>query len=274
MCGALNDVAFTTCIRCGERLTTEAQRAAARPPPSRRLDDTPPSGLGRAAMLLGGLCAAVFAFQLSMALKHGQFPIMGSGLTHAENMRSGVVIPVLELVKHQPWRLLSAVFAHFGLLHFGMNMLGFLNLSRTAEALVGSGRTIITFVLTGVVGFATTMMVNELSGGVVHPTAGASGGILGVMGLLLAVLIRRGNPAWKSLMMNTIFYVVLFGFAMNVSGGPILINNSAHLGGLGSGFLLGLLWSKQGAAETFASKAVAAVALAASVVSIGLALKS
>ncbi|MBK6513902.1 MAG: rhomboid family intramembrane serine protease [Polyangiaceae bacterium] len=222
-------------------------------------------------MLLGGLCSVVFAIQLSMALKAGKVPLLSGGRAE-DAYRAGAMISSLQHVAAEPFRLLSSVYAHHGLLHFGMNMLGFVSLARSAEGLVGSGRTIIAFVFTAIAGNVATVGYRELSGEPAMISLGASGGILGVMGLLLGVLVRRGDPAWKNLAINTLFYAVLFGFAVNATNSSVLINNAAHIGGLVAGLALGLLWYRRGARESAASTAVAGVAFLASVASVALSL--
>lgn len=271
VCGAINDVNFGTCIRCGRRLGEPAEAEDPRARYARAAVEPTRSTFGKAATLLGGLCSVVFAIQLSMALKSGKIPLLSSGRAE-DAYRAGAMISSLQYVLHEPFRLLSSVYAHHGLLHFGMNMLGFVSLARSAEGLVGSGRTVIAFVVTAVVGNVATVGYRELSGAPAFISLGASGGILGVMGLLLGVLIRRGDPAWKNLAINTLFYAVLFGFAVNATNSGVLINNAAHIGGLLSGILLGLAWYRRGARESALASAAAGVLFLASVGSVALSL--
>lgn len=277
-CGAINDVTFRTCIRCGEPLgASNGQPAPKRRPPPRR-EEAAGRPLGRAALILGGLCSFVFAIQLSFALKQGQLPVLGlGGISPRDALRSGILLPAVEYLWMRPYwaeplRVVSANFAHFGLFHFGMNMFGFASLARTSEALVGTSRTIIAFVGTGVFGFAATVAVHEIVGGPLGPTAGASAGILGVMGLLIGVLIRRKNEAWKNLAIQTAFFGVLVGFAVNASSAGFRINNTAHIGGLVCGLLLGLAWGRTGTKETTLTKGLGIAFIVLSVLSIVVAL--
>ncbi|NUP05619.1 MAG: rhomboid family intramembrane serine protease [Polyangiaceae bacterium] len=273
-CGAINDVSFGTCIRCGESLDPRVPRKA-RPAQQRVTGAPSPRSYRIAAVLLGGLCAFVFALQTMWALQHGGgLKLMSSSGSIADNLRAGVLIPNWAWVSAQPYRLLSNMFAHFGLVHFGLNMFGFVSLAKTSEAVVGASRTVMTFVLTGLVGSLATVAWHELAGTAAGPSAGASGGILGVMGLLLGILIRRRDPAWKNLALNTLFYAVLLGFAVNSMNAGVLINNAAHIGGLLSGVVLGLFWYRTGAVDSLVSKIVAGVLYAACLASVALALTS
>lgn len=282
-CGAINDVTFGTCIRCGAQLSADgqAEAARAREPDKQRIristrapgaEESP--SFGRAALVLGGLCTLVFALQMMLALKRGgSIPLLSSG-HGADALRVGALLTADVVVRSEPFRILSAVFVHFGLLHFGLNMYGFISLARSSESFVGSARTVIAFLVTGIAGNLATLGYQQLSGGTPMLTAGASGGILGVMGLLIGVLIRRGDQRWKNLAINTLFLAVMFGFAVNASNSGVLINNAAHIGGLVTGFVLGLAWSRGGAAEPTRTKVIAGVLLLASIASLLLSIAS
>lgn len=268
-CGALNDEGFATCIRCGSPLRAGVPVGGGGSPRAIPLQADRPA---RAVVVLGVLCSVVFAFQILLALKlRGSLPILGAG-SRLEAVRSGALEIDPALFLAEPFRLLSAVFVHFGLIHFGMNMMGFVWLGKIAERLVGPGRTIIAFVVTGVAGFTATVALAILSGTANGTlTAGASGGILGVMGLVVGVLLRRRDPRWKPFVFQTLFYTLLFGFAVNAGKSSISVNNAAHLGGLGAGVLFGLLWAGKGEREGLLTRGVAGLLLAASVGSLVLA---
>jgi rhomboid protease GluP len=231
-CGALNGADFGTCIRCGSSLVQ-----------ARHLEGPLDGRSLLATKMLGGLTFLVFAGQIMAALARnlGLF----SKWNVVDYLRSGALLVTPEL-RFEPFRLLSAVFVHFGLIHFGMNMLALSNLARIAEPAVGSARFVIAYVVTGVLGFATT----ALWGTYVKPeevfTAGASGAVFGVMGLILGWLLRRRDPRWKHFAFQAVFYSVVFGFLVNASNTGIRINNSAHLGGLVSGVLFGLFYANRG----------------------------
>lgn len=251
-CGALNGAEFGACIRCGHPLqdaepADKARRrvAAIR----RRISDLGPGAeplLGRwpadtlpATKLLLFLNITVYvAHGLQTYTREQSFDGFISG-GHAlfDAFRFGAFPPgALGLVLLEPWRLLSACFVHFGILHIVMNMLGLLHLGRVAEPAIGSVRFIIAYVISGVVGFAVTVvwvMIVPSAGGM---TAGASGAIFGLLGLVLGFLARRGDPRWKSLLVQTGVYIVIFAFMPQ-------INNSAHVGGMLMGAAFGYAYA-------------------------------
>ena len=98
------------------------------------------------------LCVAVFA--LAVALDQ-RLPIVperhiGAPFRSSTLLRLGVLVPAL--VPAEPWRLLSAVFLHYNLLHIGLNLYGLVVLGRTIEARFGPARAVLVFVLTGLGG--------------------------------------------------------------------------------------------------------------------------
>jgi membrane associated rhomboid family serine protease len=238
-CGALNGADFGRCVRCGTSLSAGA----------RSLDrvQAPDGGRLVGTKIFVAATSVVFAGQVAAALRTGHgLPILGID-DYVGLIRFGALPVALQVVAAEPWRLLSAVFVHFGALHFAMNMMSLVNLARIAEPAVGFARFTITYVLTGLVGFATTlggsMAVAALGGAAprVDLTAGASGAIFGVIGLVLGLLLRRRDPRWKSFLANiatsTLMLVLI---AAQVGAG---LNNWAHGGGFLGGLLLGLLFA-------------------------------
>jgi membrane associated rhomboid family serine protease len=139
------------------------------------------------------------------------------------------------LGEHQPWRMLSAVFVHMGILHIGMNLYTFVDLGRMLERALGGARFAILFVLAGFLGF----LASELWYGFYGPvTAGASGGVFGQIGAVVGILYARRDPEWKRALMRCLFFAVLLGLALPV-------NTPAHLGGFFAGIVLGFLLYKE-----------------------------
>jgi rhomboid protease GluP len=133
------------------------------------------------------------------------------------------------------WRLVTSMFLHIGLLHVVLNGWGLYQLGGLFEFLLGSGRLLVVYFATGIAGsIASLFFTRSLS-------AGASGAIFGLLGALIAFLMKRRErltPQAKSLLMQLVFWAainVFFGFS---NPG---IDNSAHLGGCAAGFLIGLL---------------------------------
>ena len=128
----------------------------------------------------------------------------------------------------QWWRLGSALFLHFGLLHLAMNMLALWDGGRLVERMYGHVRFVAIYFVAGLAGNVASL-VAQGSGAV---SGGASGAIFGVYGALIAyVWAHRGRIHaadfrwlfWGAL----IFTALAVGFGFVVPG----IDKAAHLGG-------------------------------------------
>jgi rhomboid protease GluP len=140
----------------------------------------------------------------------------------------------------QYWRLLTSVFLHIGLMHLLFNGWALLQLGGLFEVALGSARMLVTFLVTGVLASFVSVLWLGRPGQPGGISAGASGAIFGLLGALIAFLGRRRDrlqPWARSLLSQLVFWAVI-----NLILGVTLpgIDNSAHLGGLASGFLLGL----------------------------------
>jgi rhomboid protease GluP len=132
------------------------------------------------------------------------------------------------------YRLITAMYLHGGLIHIGLNMLAFMQIGPAVEQVYGSARY---FFLYTVCGFCGALMSATFSS---NPSVGASGAILGLIGLLIALTSRRGGAYMHDLRGRLISSVVsIFAIGLFVRG--LHTDNWAHFGGLAAGFLLGRL---------------------------------
>jgi len=136
---------------------------------------------------------------------------------------------------HEWYRLVTAMFLHGGLIHIGFNMMVFLDLGPIVEEVYGSARYLFLYVVMGVASF----MVSSLAG---HLSLGASGAILGLVGLMIAITTRRGGAYMRELRSRLISWVVTI-FVMGLLFTGMHTDNWAHAGGLAAGFLLGKVFA-------------------------------
>lgn len=271
-CGALNGADFGKCIRCASPLPSSGSAVSATEPSARPRPARAVEGSGDhhywATKTLVWATLVIFAGQVLASMQRGAgFPILSGGHP-ADTMRFGAMEIDVAVVRQEPFRLLSYMFVHGGLVHFALNMMGLVNFARVAEPATGSARFVIVYVLSGLAGSLATLATSFFSGPGGR-TVGASGAIFGVMGLVLGWLIRRRNPAWKSFALEAVLYSVLFGFFVNASGTGIVINNSAHIGGLLCGVVFGLIYGNPKATRSgVAANIVAGVCLVACLASL------
>ena len=96
-------------------------------------------------------------------------------------------------------------------------------------------------------------------------TAGASGGLFGLIAALIGYLYAARDPAWKQYLVRVAVYAVIFALALSV-------NNAAHIGGFVVGFAMGYAFYKEPSpwSRNKLFGAVAALLVLASFASIGL----
>ena len=134
---------------------------------------------------------------------------------------------------HEWWRLITAQFLHGGLIHIGFNMMALLQIGPAVEEVYGSARYLFLYIVTGAFGYL-------LSAATGHFSIGASAGLLGLVGLLLAITTKRGGAYMRDLRSRLITAVV-FLFVLGFTG-FMAMDNWAHGGGLAAGFVLGKLF--------------------------------
>jgi membrane associated rhomboid family serine protease len=134
----------------------------------------------------------------------------------------------------QPWRYLSAMFVHFGALHIVFNMMALWDVGRAVEQRLGSARFTIIFVVTGVVGFLASDVWFSVIRSAPYLTAGASGGLFGLVGALIGYAYAARDPMWKKFLTRFAILALVFAIALPV-------NNAAHIGGFAAGAPLGYL---------------------------------
>jgi rhomboid protease GluP len=169
--------------------------------------------------------------------------IAGAGLWHTSN---GVQLawganfgPATQ--DGQWWRLFTAMFIHFGIVHMVLNMWALWDVGRLVERLYGRGRFTLLYLASGVLGNLLSLVVQ----GNQAVSGGASGAIFSLYGALLVFLwrerrqVERGEFRWL-FGASVVFTLVTLGLGLVVPG----IDNAAHIGGLLSGALLSVLLAR------------------------------
>jgi membrane associated rhomboid family serine protease len=133
----------------------------------------------------------------------------------------------------QPWRLVTAIFLHGSMLHILFNMWVLMDIGPMVEELYGSARYFALYIATGAAGYVVSSFVG-------HASVGASGSLLGLIGLLIAVTTGRRSASaqmLRSRLISFLIYIAIMGFMLSGT------DNAAHIGGLVAGFGLGKLVS-------------------------------
>lgn len=164
------------------------------------------------------------------------------------------------------WRLGTAMFLHFGIVHLAMNLWALWDGGRLVERLYGSGRFIAVFLGSGLTGNLLSLMVQ----GDRAVSGGASGAIFGVYGALLIWLWRarhRVHPTDFRWLFGgaAVFSAATIGLGLFIQG----IDNAAHIGGLISGALVGVVLARPMSEHSVAGGYVRGVAAAAYLSAVG-----
>jgi len=135
----------------------------------------------------------------------------------------------------QPWRMFTSNYVHGNLVHIALNMWCLWNLGTLAEFIFGPWTLLWVYTFCGLAGSLASLWWHPNVIGV-----GASGAIFGLAGALIAAIYLGKLPYPREAFRGTLRsllafagYNLLFGAAISV------VDNSAHIGGLVMGLLLG-----------------------------------
>ncbi len=135
------------------------------------------------------------------------------------------------------WRLFTAMFLHFGIIHLALNMYALFSIASYLEPMLGKARYITAYVCTGIIASLVSLWWHTEPAN----SAGASGAVFGMYGVFLALLTTNLIPKKvRQPLLQSIVVFVLYNLVYGLKGG---IDNAAHIGGLGSGILVGYLFS-------------------------------
>jgi len=141
----------------------------------------------------------------------------------------------------QWWRLLVAIFLHYGILHLAFNMWALWNAGRLTERLFGHTNFAWIYLFSGLFASLSSLYWNQDD----VASVGASGAVFGVFGALIGYLVRQRHTVPELLLKQLLKTALFFtGFALVFGLTVPAIDNAAHVGGLVSGLLLGLLLAK------------------------------
>jgi rhomboid protease GluP len=230
-CGSLVGVRDDRCYSCG-RVNPGLWGFA---PALRRLG----SDMGFVPIVVGGSTAL---YLVSLLISGGNLGMSGLSFlspspTALFLLGESGAVPVFGMGRW--WTVLSATWLHGNLLHILFNMLWVRQLGPASADVVGPGRTVIIYVVSGVVGFFASSFAGAY---VPIPilrgagfTVGASASIFGLLG----ALVHYGRVSGSSLIRSQAgqYAMVLFVFGLIMPG----VDNYAHAGGFLGGYAVSAL---------------------------------
>lgn len=240
-CGAIESIQSVTCHRCGGILGKVAE-------PSEyfaflRRDDV-------AVKTLQWIYSIVFLTTLVIAVQNGGTPLEAflPGEAFQESIfRMGALSGVAVLQYGEWYRILTATFAHFGIIHLFFNSMALGAVGPESEKNLGKGRFVFVYLASGILANLVSLWWHHDV-----PTfqqVGASGAICGLMGSLYSVAKMRGgiyDQVVRRIVTRWIVLTVILGFALPG------VDNVAHIAGMVSGMILTRLVGIQRPRDFFA----------------------
>lgn len=202
---------------------------------------------GVPAVLGGGLFTGVTKLQLMFGSFAPNF-----GIFSTESIPPGTAVGEVYtgIDDGHVYRLLTATFIHYGILHLLLNMWALWMLGRSLEAALGPVRFVALYVLSGLGGSIAAYLFSPNS-----ITAGASGAIFGLFAALFVVLKRLRRDT------SSVVPVLLINLVLTFTVPNISI--AGHLGGLVVGAIIaaGLAYAPRQGRNAVQIATIAGVAL-------------
>jgi len=250
-CGAIVGAGEAACSACGAPARPHQPEAASAPHPD-------PATARFVRAIINRPATFTFAFLIANVFLYLLMSFEG-GATGNLLVAYGAKLNELIDQRGQWWRFVTPIFLHvqmpgLGPLHLLTNMYGLFMLGPYVEKLYGSAKFVVFWIATGVAGVAASYFAVQpelASSGPLGrflfkpydvPSAGASGALFGLVGVLFVfgIKFRHELPdglkrAFGTGMLPIILINLFIGYA-----GRGFIDNAAHLGGLVSGMALAL----------------------------------
>lgn len=184
-----------------------------------------------ATYLIIGLNLVVFAMEVKLG-----------GSENLDTLyQMGALVP-REVIEGAWWRLLTATFLHYGLLHLAMNMLGLLFLGPFVEFALGVPQYLLSYLITGVGSMLIVAVMAVMGYSKAEFVVGASGCITGIVGITAAILLRgwrREKSRLALRRLRTILMIIAFQVVFDLT--TLQVSFIGHTAGLIIGFLVGSL---------------------------------
>jgi membrane associated rhomboid family serine protease len=141
--------------------------------------------------------------------------------------------------KGEFWRLFTALFLHYNLLHLVFNLFALYVLGPSLERTIGAVRFAACYLIAGIGSTGGVVLLTLLK--IVRPAelVGASGCIMGIVGAWAGFLLRHRHIWQARQRLLNILLIIAIQVLFDISTPQV--STSAHLCGLVTGFLIGLV---------------------------------
>ncbi len=231
-------------------LRRSIERRLTQPPPGHPLSQTGETLLGRvladtigaretAPRLRTAGTPAVWALILLNAAMFG-VEVMFGGSTNSLTLQNlGGLEPAAVVVRHEYWRLFTALFLHYGPIHVGINLLALYILGPALERTIGATKFILSYLLCGLGSSGGVVLLWSLGLTKSALLVGASGSIMGVIGVSAGLLLRHRQSPLAGRQLRNIIAIVAIQTAFDLWSPQVSL--AAHLSGFVSGVAIGVV---------------------------------
>lgn len=185
--------------------------------------------------------AAVLCFiALNLAMFVAEVKLGGS--TNGFTLhRLGALEPWAVRYGGEYWRMLTSLFLHYGPLHLLFNLYALLVIGPGLEKIIGSVRFALYYLIAGLGSSAGVLLLKWSDLSQPEQLVGASGCVMGIVGAWAGYLFRHRREPFAGRRLKNIVLIVAIQTAFDLSTPQISM--AAHLSGLATGIVLGLLIS-------------------------------
>jgi membrane associated rhomboid family serine protease len=160
--------------------------------------------------------------------------------------RLGALEPAAVIFRAEYWRLLTALFLHYGALHLFVNLYALYVLGPPLENSIGATRFAACYLISGIGSSAGVVVLRFLAVTSSDQLVGASGAVMGVVGAWAGLLLRHRHLPSASHRLRSIVIIVVMQTAFDLWTPQVSM--TAHLSGLVTGLIAGFLLAPQRAA--------------------------
>ena len=186
----------------------------------------------------GPTIAVLVLIALNIALFVAEL-VMGGSTDPSTLHRLGALDPWSVRFQGEYWRFLTSLFLHYGPLHLVFNLVALFIIGPGLERTIGSIRFAVYYLFSGLGSGAGVLLLHFFKLIRPGPLVGASGCVMGVVGVWAGYLLRNRNDPMAGRRLKNIFLIVAVQTAFDFSTPQVSM--AAHLSGLATGVLLGLL---------------------------------
>ena len=157
--------------------------------------------------------------------------------------RLGALEPAAVIAQHQYWRLLTALFLHYGLLHIAVNLYALYLIGPPLERTIGWAKFAAGYLLAGLGSGCWVVLLKVIGLTKATQLVGASGCVMGIIGISAGLLLSHRVSPLVGQRLRYILVIVVVQTLFDLWTPQVSV--AAHLGGFLTGVLIGIVFAAQ-----------------------------